>query len=945
MIALVESGGRSDAAEASEKSVGSRDDVAFFETHIRPALIEHCYECHSEEQGKRKGGLWLDRRSGWAEGGDSGPAIVPRQPDQSLLLTSLRYHDPDLEMPPKEKLPEELVAKFEEWIRRGAPDPRSGNLTPEKAGIDLEKGREFWSFQPIRPSSPPEVKDETWPKGAVDRFVLADLESRGMSPVDDADRLTLLRRIHLVLTGFPPSPAEQRAFLEDHSPRAFESVVERLLASDSFAERWARHWLDIARYADTSGGGRALTFSDAWRFRDYVIDSFRKDKPLDQLIREHVAGDLLPSENTAQHLEQLTGTGFLVLGPHNYENQDKELLELEIVDEQLDTIGQAFLGMTIGCARCHDHKFDPIPTSDYYAMAGIFTSTHSVDHANVSKWSTQTVAVTDEQQREFDHYEKTNREIETRIGNITEDLGEFGGNLPKQADLKSLRGIVLDNSEAERTGEWTESTSNHRFAGDDYLFCSGAGGDTSYAVFRMRVPEDGRYEVRVAYSTGSNRVSDASITVWHAGGDKTIRIDQRKPPRFGRLFESVGVFPFEKDKEVMVRIGNQGTRSSGVVVADAVQLVPEAEAIAEAETAPDREWIDSLEAELETLKSQQRQLKKEAPKLPSVMCVAEAAEMGDTPVRVGGMARNFGETPKRGFLRVALPASESAPVIDHGSGRLEFAEWLTSPDNPLTARVMANRIWLHLFGEGIVSTPTNFGTTGTAPTNPALLDFIAGRLIANRWSTKQTIREIVLSHTWQLSSENDAANAAIDPQNRLLWRANRRKIDAEAFRDSILAVSGTLDDEHGGPSLPSDFKSEFGYVFTSMKRSVYLPVFRNRSNEVMAAFNFANPNFVVGKRNASNIPTQALFLMNDAFIHRQAEAAARALIADTPDAALADRLQSAWRMVLCRDPREDEIALALPYLRSEGVDSAESLDAWTALMRTLFACLDFQYYR
>lgn len=658
-------------ASAIRSGVGaeiSPDDLAFFEREIRPLLVANCHQCHSEEGGKRKGGLWLDRRAGWEAGGDSGAAVRPGDPAKSLLIEAVRYTNPDREMPPDGKLSAEKIAKLEEWVRRGAPDPRDEPTAPRdnekdaenRETLELERGRRFWSFQPVQEPPVPAPKDAAWPRTDIDRFIRARQEAENLAPMPDADRETLLRRLTIVLTGLPPTLAEREAFLAADEPgAAFESAVDRLLASDAFAERWGRHWLDIVRYSDTSGGGRALTFTDAWRFRDYVIDSFRKDKPLDRLVREHIAGDLLPFESPAQQLEQLSGTGFLVLGPHNYENQDKELLELEIVDEQLDTLGQAFLGLTLGCARCHDHKFDPIPATDYYAMAGILTSTHSVNHANVSQWMTRAVAVSDEERGAHEAWLARDAALETEIAAVRESLGEFGGDLPKSASIEGLEGLVLDNTDAERTGDWSDSTSNPRFVGDGYLHCDGEGGDTSYAVFRLRVPADGRYEVRVSYSAGTNRVRDASVTVWHAKGDDTLRIDQRKPPRHARLFEDVGVFEFETDKEVMVRVGNQGVKSRGVVVADAVQLVPEAEAVRAAAAAPDRDRIAALEDRLKKLQAEQRALEKSRPNLPSVMCVEDGESPADTAVRVGGLPRNLGKTPPRGFLRVTAP--EGAP--------------------------------------------------------------------------------------------------------------------------------------------------------------------------------------------------------------------------------------------------------------------------------------------
>jgi len=763
------------------------EDMEFFEKHVRPILVENCYSCHSEESGKRKGGLWLDRKAGWEEGGDSGPAVKPRQPDTSLLISSIRYHNRDLEMPPDGRLPAEAIARLEEWVKRGAPDPRDEATSGKNAKpIDLAEGRKFWSFQPIQDRPSPPVADAAWPHAPLDRFVLAKLEAKGFRPAPDASKDVLLRRVTLLLTGLPPTLAEQAAFAADDSGDALAQVVDRLLASDSFAERWGRHWLDMVRYSDSTGGGRSMPLPDAWRFRDYVIESFRQDKPLDRLIREHIAGDLMPAENQAQKVSQLVATGFLVMGPHNYENQDKELLNLEIADEQVDTIGRAFLGMSIGCARCHDHKFDPIPTADYYAMAGIFTSSHSVDHSNVSKWATAPITAT------------------------PEEAAALAAHQQKEIQL-------LDEIE---------------FAKE-----------------------------KLTSTTGTPAKEDAAR-------------------------------------------------------------------------------VKKLEADL-------KRLKKEQEKFSTVMCIGESPKPADTPIRIRGGVRNFGPIAPRGFLQVTMPANSPAPAIAQGSGRMELANWVTSPENPLTARVLANRIWMHLVGEGIVTSLDNFGTTGVLPTHPELLDHLAHRLIANGWSTKALIREIVLSRTWGMSSSGgDAKAEQIDPGNQFLWRAHRRKADVETLRDSILTLAGTLDTAAGGPSLPEGLQVEFDFKFTTLKRSVYVPVFRNVMHEMFSTFDFANPNFVSSKRTESTLPTQALFFLNSPFMHEQGAAAAGKLLAGSASVTDEERIRLAYRAVLARDPAPREAELTLAFLRAEGDSAtADSPSAWGALMKSLFSCVEFQYIR
>ncbi len=928
--------------------------LKFFENRIRPVLLDHCYECHAADAKKIKGDLVVDSRAGILEGGDSGPALIAGKPGESLLYLGLTHDDPDFEMPPKEKLPPRVIADFKKWITMGAPDPRDGPKisTPSKKGIDIETGRRFWSFQPIQNPPIPKTANTDWPLDPVDRFLLARLDDEHLQPAPDAPRSTLIRRLTIDLTGLPPTVTEQDAFLADRSPQAIEKVVDRLLASDAFGERWGRHWLDIARYADSSGGGRALPFPDAWRFRDYVIRSFREDRPLDQLIREHIAGDLMAHPDEDVWVDQLIATGFLVLGPINYENQDKDLLDLDIVDEQIDTLGRAFLGMTIGCARCHDHKFDPIPTRDYYALAGIFKSSNFVEHANVSTWFTQPLPPTREQAAAIARYEKESTAIKAEITRTKKDLAALGfgsGGSGKSVAAASLAGVVVDNAQAERIGEWEDSVHTARWVGAGYIHDLKQDKGEKSVIFRPAIPETTNYEVRVSYNGAASRSAKVPVTIRHAYGEKTVFLNQKLKPEIDGLFQSLGSYKFNVGNTGSVEISNRGTED-GFVIIDAVQFVkPNSKAAPDAvDDSPLPPEVKTLRDQLTKLEARLKKHKTASPKLPVAMCVGEKEdhEIGDIPIRVRGEIRNFGEIAPRGFLRVAqAPEAPAAPALV-GSGRLELANWVASPDNPLTARVLANRIWLHLFGEGIVRTPDNFGTTGDAPTHPALLDHLARRLIESGWSTKSLVRDLVLSRAYRMASTStDKHGSVIDPENRLLWRMHRRRLDAETMRDSILLVSGELDLDAGGPSLPPKFKSEFGFEFTTRKRSVYVPVFRNELYEVFSTFGFANPNFVVGRRAQSTIPTQSLFLMNSPFIHEEARAAADSLL--THDASTdRDRLRLAYRRILCREPSPAEEKLSLNFLASLSStpeDAPAPPEAWAALIRSLFSSLDFQY--
>ena len=396
-------------------SMQASEGIAFFETHIRPLLIEHCYECHSEEH-KIKGGLRLDLQKGWEMGGDSGKAVQPGKPEESLLLEAIQFTNPDLEMPPKGKIPDHKIDLIAKWIQMGAPDPRTGELESSgESAIDLEAGRQFWSFRPITDPAIPNVKQPNWPRDPMDHFVLARLEKEGLTPVEDAAPVDLLRRVYFDLIGLPPSAEDIHRFTSDPSDKHYRTIVDNLLASSGFGEKWGRHWLDLARYAESTGGGRSSVLANAWRYRNYVIESFNDDKPIDQFMREQLAGDLMEWETPEQRSAQLIATAYLAIGPKNLDLQDKEMLRMNTVDEQIDTVGRSLLGMTLGCVRCHDHKFDPIPMEDYYALAGIFRSTRTLIRDNVSRLVEQELPVGPETKSKYEAHEKALEEVEAAI--------------------------------------------------------------------------------------------------------------------------------------------------------------------------------------------------------------------------------------------------------------------------------------------------------------------------------------------------------------------------------------------------------------------------------------------------------------------------------------------------------------------------------------------------
>lgn len=928
-------------------------DLEFFEKKIRPILAERCYECHAADH-KIKAGLRLDHTAGWLQGGDSGPAVMPGNVDASPLIKAIRYSGLEFEaMPPKSTLPKEEIALLEEWVKRGAPAPaaQAGSGGGRQIGLSIEEGRKFWAFIP---PAEPKVPDAGagWARTEIDRFVAAQWAEKGLAPAADADRATLLRRLTFDLTGLPPTPEAIDAFVQDARPDATARAVDGLLASPQFGERWGRRWLDVARFAESSGGGRTLLFKDAWRYRDYVIDSLNRDVPFDRFIREQLAGDLLPAADAAERSRQVIATGFLALGPTNYEEQAKDALRMDIVDEQLDTLGKAFLGMTIACARCHDHKFDPIPTQDYYALAGILRSTHTLHNYtdNVAKWVDANLPLEPAAEAEIAAHEARVASLERQIAALRSPAKPAA--TAKGVEAGRLPGIVIDDPKARVVGSWKSSAAVGGYVGEGYLTDDNESKGRKTVTYTPQIPQAGRYEVRLAYTPGANRATNVPVTVFHADGENVVTVNQREAPRVAGRFVTLGTYRFEKDGAGYVLLSTEGT--DGFVVADALQLLPlDAKAPGpEVVAAADDPAAKQNAAALRKLEAELRQLRTAAPARPMAMSVKEAVgEIGDTEIRVRGNARNLGAKVPRGFLQAAMSGPAPEFPADQ-SGRRELAEWIASDANPLTARVTVNRTWAWLMGAGIVRTVDNFGVTGERPSHPALLDYLARRFVAEGWSMKQLVRSIVLSRVYQLDSIATPEARQLDPDNRLLARANRRRLEAEEIRDAMLAVSGQLDRTLGGPNIvlgPGSAAQgyEYGYEFKDVRRSIYTPAFRNRRLEIFEAFDFADINAPYGVRPVTTVAPQALYLMNHPFVTTQAERAAeqtlRAVKGD--DAA---RLEYAYRVALGRKPTAGERRIALDFIAEHAPsDAAEPARqaAWAQVHQALLACVDFRYLR
>lgn len=929
-------------------------DVTFFEKEIRPILVERCLECHSADT-KIKGGLALDTRADWMTGGDAGPAIVIGKPDESPLIHAVSWQDLDLQMPPKKKLSDREIQMLTEWVQRGAPDPREPAGQPKvkkSTGMDVETGRQFWSYAPLKKTAVPPVKNKAWPKSEIDSFILAGLEKQGLRPTRDAEPAELARRMAYVLTGLPPSLAQLERFsrvARTDRTLAVRELMDELLGSMAFAERWAGHWLDITRFAESSGGGRTLLFKDAWRYRDYVVQSMAQKRPWNQMIREQIAGDLLPASTAEERTRQLIATGFLALGPTIYEEQDKQRLRFDVIDEQLDTLGKAFLGQTLGCARCHDHKFDPIPQRDYYALAGIFASTRTLSNYkdNVVTWINAPLPLDPAEEKRHSEADARFTALQTRLKETKNKLAKFKdvkSGLAQKKDfpipLSELTGIVLDDQAAKAHGNWKHSTHSPHYFGKGYLHDDGKDKGTKTLTFTPRLQASGRYEVRLAYPALKDRAKRVPVHIFHAMGDVTVFVDQSQPPDIEGRFVSLGSFQFEKEGDSYVIVSNEGTQ--GFVCADVIQFIPEGASDQITKANPQSETLRQLQDEIRQQEAALAELKQLQDTRPITMSVREEDEIGDTQIRVRGEVHQRAATVPRGFLTVVAKNPPAIPTTQ--SGRLELADWLVSADNPLTARVLVNRVWTWLFGQGLVRSVDNFGTTGEKPTHPELLDHLALRFQHEGWDVQSLIREIILSRTWQLA----VAEEPRDPDNRWLSHAHRRRLDAEQIRDTLLHVSGALDRTVGGPNIrganaaASDSAEasdvEFGYQFTDVRRSLYTPAFRNNRLELFATFDFSDNNTSQGQRHSSTVAPQALYFMNHPFVIEQSERAAQRILS-TPGSD-DQRLHQAFLQTLGRMPYPGELEACQSLLQSA---STHPTEGWSMVYQSLFGSVDFRY--
>lgn len=751
---------------AASDNTSAPKDLAFFENRIRPILVKHCYECHSAEAKEIGGKLFLDRADSFKRGGESGAAFNHEEPNQSLIIQALKYDG--IEMPPNEQLPDTVINDFAEWIKRGAPMPLASTTPTDQ---HKKNAKNLWSLQPLKTAKLPRVAEESWCRDPIDHFVLFKIEAEGIKPTADADARTLARRLSFDIIGLPPSFKQTEEFITDYeadSELAISNYVDQLLASPQFGERWGRHWLDVARYAEANGNdglGRNPTFPHAWRYRDYVIAVFNADTPYDQFLTEQIAGDLLPTKTPEERDRNLVATGFLAMAAKPAKAMNNNF-NMDVVADQIDVIGSGIMGLSVACARCHDHKFDPIPTKDYYALAGFFTSSETM-------WGV-----------------------------------------------------------AANEGLTAPKTGLHVLT----------------AAPKVLPPKDFVETVLVLQS------------------DTGIPKPIPKPP-----------------------------------------------------------WPVGT---------------------PLAMGVRDHKKPADCKLNIKGDAKKLGDAIPRGFLTAcSVPDADAVKFSEKQSGRLELAQWLTNPNHPLTARVIVNRVWQHLFGTGIVKTPNDFGVYGEPPTHPELLDHLAIRFIKDGWSIKKLIRSIVLTRTYQLSSEADRELLTKDDANQWLARHERRRLDAEALRDSMLFASGELDLTPGDGSIIRHrdiLVNLAGNLHEpTNKRSVYLCYLRSSPPPELAAFDLPDFITVTGRRNVSTVPNQALHLFNNPFVIEQATLFASHVMshaADNPS-----RIQFAWNQAFSRDPDADEVKNAISFLREAEYDLKDASKAWASLCQALLATNEFRY--
>ncbi len=875
---------------------GQPNTDEYFETKVRPPLAGQCYGCHAE---MNTAGLRLDSRAALLKGGNHGPAIVPGDPEKSILIQVLRHAHESIKMPPKGPLPKDQVEALADWVREGAYWPQTSKsslrLQPEREPTPEQKSA--WAFRPLKPR----------PGASIDGLVRAALEKKGIRQNPRAAKAVLLRRLSFDLIGLPPAPEETRQFVDDRSADAVPKLVDLLLASPRFGERWGRYWLDVARYGeDDYTGTQPRPYPNAWRYRDWVIQAFNDDLPYDLFVKAQVAGDLMGDER------YLPGLGLFGLGPWYYSIAAPAQARADERHDRVDVVTRGFLGLTAACARCHDHKYDPISMKDYYGLAGVFASTQYQEYPLAGKPEVE----------RFETARKQIKQIEKSIEDFrNQQSGDLADILVRQAaryltaawrvqgpakeDAAAVaKDAGLDKELLERWVKHLQKKDlNHPFL---QPWLEAVEGDKPARAAEFQ-------ETLLKVAAEKNALDDENKALVSKG---------KAPKVQGRRTILPGNYVSEEDFNPGADIATKSLERDRYVLWRSM-LAPK-DGLLRFDGEPiDRFLEGEWRKHLALLKQELEAAKKQAPEpYPFVMGVAEHEFPMDLNLNLRGNPQELGEVVPRRFLAV-LSTGKPAD-LRHGSGRLQLAEMLAA--QPLAARVMANRVWQHLFGAGLVRTPSNFGAMGDKPAVPDVLDYLAWRLVDRKYSLKSLIREIVLSDTYQASSAHSADGEKADAENRLWWRANRRRLDAESLRDAMLAAAGTLDGRTGGPSLDLDEKNR--------RRTVYAKVGRYRQEPTLALFDFPSASITAEQRAVTNVPLQRLFFLNSEFVMAQAEALARRL---QPAQQVSDRIGEAYQLLFARAPSATEVELGRQFVADAGAE------AWKQYTQVLLSSNEFAF--
>ena len=985
----------------SVSNANEQKQSEFFEHSVLPLLTDRCYECHSHEAASAEGGLVLDSPGGWKTGGDSGTAIQPGNAKKSLLYTAVAYTDDDLRMPPDSRLSDEEIAVFRRWIDDGAFDPRQAKTSPTQSkSASSQRSAEpidLWSLRPL-------AKSNAY-QGGIDHFINRRIKAEGLAPNPKSDRATLLRRATFGLTGLPPTPEELEQFQQDDRDDALDRLIDRLLDSPRYGERWGRHWLDLARYGDSNGADINYAHANAWRYRDYVIESFNADKPYDDFVTEQLAGDLLAETTPHRRRELLTATGFLMLGPKMLAEVDGAKLLIDVADEQLDVLGKTFLGMTFGCARCHDHKFDPISIKDYYALAGILRSTKTMDSLRPQKVVGEWVEI-----------DVTPPELQSRIKSLTAEKKELDsrisafGQSPNSSkkNMSAAHSVVLardlPNLESTTWAARVRIDSPQSLGAVVSADYKGASQGHSLGFDRIHNGRAPRvvwnHNKRTTIITASEPISlgewhhlavtydaDTEFLALYVDGEPAasqegvpstpfskIGVGRREAPKEFQLIgdiDDVVVYDSALTQEeiVILDAGQQLARiplfhwdfesiqdgktidATGKHDGQLIRLKPESNIIEDGfrgkglSLRSHGELSSEEQERLVEWRERRKAIDAAMPKTIRVMAVQEDDPI-DLPVHIRGNHTN--PTSKK-ITRTTPVIFESnlpsASIDSNSNGRLELAKWITDPNNPLTARVMVNRIWQQHFGQGLVATPSNFGIRGEQPSHPELLDWLASEFIRSGWSLKHMHRLIMTSDVYQRGSDGYADAKDVDPDNRLLARFPVRRLEAEAIRDSLLAISGELKLGSPGnlmksPNMKRVAMTPTDPVYQSHYRGVYLPVIRVRGYEMFAIFDVTDSGQHVDRRPQTMVSQQALFLLNNPFVAKRAEQVVNRYISQDSEKGF----PWLYRLILGRDPSASEVALLeVHFVRLR--ESLSSREALQAIVHSLFCSNEFIHIR